>query len=129
MTGEPRVSRFTTVVDVGQVISARTARSQLVGGIVWGIGAALLETNPIEEDTGRLAAATLADYLVAVNADIPPIDVSWIDYPDNAFSSTGARGLGELTAVGSSAAVGNAVFNATGIRIRDLPITLDKLLT
>jgi xanthine dehydrogenase YagR molybdenum-binding subunit len=127
-TGEPRVSRFTTVVDVGKVISARTARSQLVGGIVFGIGGALLETNPVEENTGRLAAANLADYLAPVNADIPRIDVSWIDYADTAFSSTGARGLGELAAVGSAAAVGNAVFNATGIRIRDLPITLDKLL-
>ncbi|WP_410641750.1 xanthine dehydrogenase family protein molybdopterin-binding subunit [Amycolatopsis sp. lyj-346] len=128
-TGEPRVSRFTTIVDVGQVISARTTRSQLVGGVVFGIGGALLETNPVEENTGRLAAANLADYLVAVNADIPRIDVGWIDYADTAFSTTGARGLGELAAVGSAAAVGNAVFNATGIRVRDLPITLDKLLT
>ncbi|QYN33922.1 xanthine dehydrogenase family protein molybdopterin-binding subunit [Pseudonocardia sp. DSM 110487] len=128
-TGEPRVSRFTTVVDVGQVISARTARSQLVGGVVFGIGGALLETNPFEADTGRFACGNLADYLVAVNADIPSIDVSWIDYADTAFSSAGARGLGELATVGSSAAVGNAVFNATGIRVRDLPITLDKLIT
>jgi xanthine dehydrogenase YagR molybdenum-binding subunit len=65
---------------------------------------------------------------VAVNADIPPIDVSWLDYTDTAFSSAGARGLGELGVVGSAAAVGNAVFNATGIRVRDLPITLDKLI-
>ncbi len=127
-TGEPRVSRFTSVVDVGRVISARTTRGQLVGGVTFGIGAALLEANPIEEGSGRLAAANLADYLVAVNADIPAIDVSWLDYADTAFSSTGARGLGELGAIGSSAAVGNAVFNATGIRVRDLPITLDKLI-
>jgi xanthine dehydrogenase YagR molybdenum-binding subunit len=126
-TGEPRVSRFTSVFDVGQVLSARTARGQLVGGIVWGIGGALLETNPLEE-SGRFAAGNLGDYLVAVNADIPPIDVTWLDYVDTAFSSAGARGLGELGTVGSAAAVGNAVFNATGIRVRDLPITLDKLI-
>ena len=126
-TGEIRVNRFTSVFDVGRVISARTARSQLVGGIVFGIGGALLEANPIEED-GRFASGNLADYLVAVNADIPAIDVSWLDYSDTAFSSAGARGLGELGNVGSSAAVGNAVYNATGSRVRDLPITLDTLI-
>ncbi|WP_425468172.1 molybdopterin cofactor-binding domain-containing protein [Pseudonocardia kunmingensis] len=109
------------------MLSARTARNQFVGGIVWGIGGALLESNPLEE-SGRFAAGNLGDYLVAVNADIPPIDVSWLDYTDTAFSSAGARGLGELGTVGSAAAVGNAVFNATGIRVRDLPITLDKLI-
>lgn len=126
-TGEPRVNRFTSVFDVGRVLSARTARSQLVGGIVFGIGGALLENNPLEEN-GRFAAGNLGDYLVAVNADIPPIDVTWLDYTDTAFSSAGARGLGELGTVGSAAAVANAVFDATGIRVRDLPVTLDKLI-
>ncbi|MHA6626284.1 xanthine dehydrogenase family protein molybdopterin-binding subunit [Pseudonocardia sichuanensis] len=126
-TGETRVNRYTSVFDVGRVLSARTARNQFVGGIVWGIGGALLESNPLEE-SGRFAAGNLGDYLVAVNADIPPIDVSWLDYTDTAFSSAGARGLGELGTVGSAAAVGNVVFNATGIRVRDLPITLDKLI-
>ncbi|WP_433696874.1 xanthine dehydrogenase family protein molybdopterin-binding subunit [Nocardiopsis sp. CA-288880] len=126
-TGEPRVSRFTSVFDVGRVLSARTARSQFVGAVVFGIGGALLEANPVEE-SGRFAAGNLGDYLVAVNADVPPIDVTWLDYSDTAFSATGARGLGELGTVGSAAAVGNAVFNATGIRVRDLPITLDKLI-
>lgn len=126
-TGEPRINRFTSVFDVGRVLSARTARSQLVGGIVFGIGGALLETNPIEEN-GRFAAGNLGDYLVAVNADIPPIDVTWLDYTDTAFSPAGARGLGELGTVGSAAAVANAVFDATGIRVRDLPVTLDALI-
>ncbi|MEC3993772.1 xanthine dehydrogenase family protein molybdopterin-binding subunit [Actinacidiphila sp. DG2A-62] len=127
-TGEPRVSRFTTVVDVGRVVNAKALRSQLVGGVVFGIGNALLEVNAIE-DSGRLAHSSLADYLVPVNADIPAIDTHWLDHPDTVFSAFGSRGAGELTAVGSSAAVGNAVYNATGIRVRDLPITLDKLIS
>ncbi|CCK26035.1 aldehyde oxidase and xanthine dehydrogenase, a/b hammerhead [Streptomyces davaonensis JCM 4913] len=126
-TGEPRVSRFTTVVDVGRVVNAKTTRSQLVGGIIFGIGHALLETNPMEA-SGRLAAGNLGEYLVPVNADIPDLDVHWLDHPDTVYSPFGARGVGELGTVGSAAAIGNAVYNATGIRIRDLPITLDKLL-
>ncbi|RKN12879.1 xanthine dehydrogenase family protein molybdopterin-binding subunit [Streptomyces radicis] len=140
-TGETRVTRFTTVADAGRVINARAARSQIVGGVVFGIGHALLEHNPIEPATGRLAASTLADYLVPVNADIPDIDVHLLDRPDPHLTgplgdegeevgtrSLGARGLGEIGTVGSAAAVGNAVFNATGTRIRRLPITPDKLL-
>ncbi|WP_033344961.1 xanthine dehydrogenase family protein molybdopterin-binding subunit [Catenuloplanes japonicus] len=127
LTAEIRVNRFTSVFDVGTVINARTARSQFIGGIIWGIGHALLEADPIEPD-GRYAAATMADYLVPVNADIPDIDVHWLGYPDPHISESGARGLGELGTVASAAAVGNAVYNATGIRVHDLPITLDKLL-
>lgn len=101
----------------------------------------LLEENPLELDTGRLASSTLADYLVPVNADVPEIDVHLLDRPDPVLTgplgdgseevgtrSLGARGLGEIGNVGSAAAIGNAVFNATGIRVRDVPITLDKLL-
>lgn len=127
-TGEPRVTRFTTVVDAGRVVNAKAARSQLVGGVIMGIGHALLEHNPVELGTGRLAASNLADYMVPVNADIPDIDVHWLDRPDPVLSELGAKGLGEIGTVSSAAAVGNAVFNATGRRVRDLPITLDKLL-
>ncbi|MDH6565097.1 xanthine dehydrogenase YagR molybdenum-binding subunit [Streptomyces sp. SAI-117] len=140
-TGEIRVTRFTTVVDAGRIINARAARSQIVGGVIFGISGALLEGNHLEHDTGRLAGSNLADYLVAVNADIPHIDVHLLDRPDPHLTgplgedggevgtrSLGARGLGEIGTVGSAAAVGNAVFNATGIRVRTLPITLDKLL-
>lgn len=127
-TGEPRVSRFTTVVDVGRVVNARTTRSQLVGGVIFGIGHALFEADPLEEHTGRLASRSLAEYLVPVNADIPPIDVHWLDRPDFHYSEFGARGLGEIGTVGSAAAVANAVYHATGIRVRDLPITPDRLL-
>lgn len=127
-TGEVRVSRFTAVVDAGRVVNAKAARSQLVGGVIMGIGHALLEHNPVEPGTGRLAASNLADYMVPVNADIPDIDVHWLDRPDPVLSELGAKGLGEIGTVASAAAVGNAVFNATGRRVRDLPITLDKLL-
>jgi xanthine dehydrogenase YagR molybdenum-binding subunit len=140
-TGEARVTRFTTVADVGRVINAKAARSQLVGGVIFGIGHALLEENHLELATGRLANSTLADYLVPVNADIPDIDVHMLDRPDPLLTgplgdgseevgtgSLGARGLGEIGTVGSAAAIGNAVYNATGIRVRDVPITLDKLI-
>jgi len=126
-TGETRVSRFTTVVDIGRVINAKTARSQVVGGVIFGIGHALLEANPIEP-SGRMAAANLADYVVPVNADVPFIDAVCLDGDDPDFSEVGARGVGELGVVGSAAAIGNAVFNATGIRIYDLPIHPEKLL-
>jgi xanthine dehydrogenase YagR molybdenum-binding subunit len=93
-----------------------------------GIGGALLEDSRVEPDTGRYAGANMAAYLVPVNADIPPIDVRLLDYPDTVFSPLGARGIGELGIVGVAGAIANAVHNATGKRIRDLPITLDKLL-
>jgi xanthine dehydrogenase YagR molybdenum-binding subunit len=140
-TGETRVTRFTTVADVGRVINAKAARSQLVGGVIFGIGHALLEENHLELATGRLANSTLADYLVPVNADVPDIDVHLLDRPDPVLTgplgdgsedvgtqSLGARGLGEIGTVGSAAAIGNAVYNATGIRVRDVPLTPDKLI-
>ncbi|WP_409371346.1 xanthine dehydrogenase family protein molybdopterin-binding subunit [Mycolicibacterium canariasense] len=127
LTGETRVARFTTVVDIGRVINAKAARSQVVGGVIFGIGHALLESDPIEP-SGRLAAANLADYVVPVNADVPFIDAVCLDGDDPDFSEVGARGVGELGAVGSAAAIGNAVFNATGVRIRDLPIHPEDLL-
>jgi xanthine dehydrogenase YagR molybdenum-binding subunit len=127
-TGEPRVTRFTTVVDIGRVINAQAARSQIVGGVIFGISQALLEDNPFEPGSGRMAASNMADYMVAVNADIPPIDVHMLNRPDPHINELGARGCGELGVVGSAAAVGNAIFNATGIRIRTTPITLDKIV-
>jgi xanthine dehydrogenase YagR molybdenum-binding subunit len=127
-TGEPRVSRWTCVVDAGTIVNARAARSQIMGALLMGIGAALLEDGRIEPDTGRVANANLAGYLVPVNADTPAFDVRFLDHPDTLLSPLGARGIGELGIVGAAAAVANAVFNATGRRVRDLPITLDKLL-
>ncbi|WP_250009069.1 xanthine dehydrogenase family protein molybdopterin-binding subunit [Actinoplanes sp. M2I2] len=127
-TAEAQVARFTTVVDVGRVINAQTARSQLVGGVIFGIGQALMEDNPLELRTGRLAASNMADYAVPVNADVAKIDVHVLDRPDPQIGGLGSRGLGELGTVGSAAAINNAIFNATGIRVRETPVTLDKLL-
>ncbi|MGW3290618.1 xanthine dehydrogenase family protein molybdopterin-binding subunit [Streptomyces sp. NPDC001002] len=127
-TREPRLSRFVSVVDAGRIISEKTARSQIVGGVIWGLGQAFLEDAHLETDTGRIANANLADYMVAVNADVPPIDVHFLDYPDTDVSPVGARGIGELGVIGAAAAIANAVHHATGTRVRDLPITMEKLL-
>ncbi|WP_422769098.1 xanthine dehydrogenase family protein molybdopterin-binding subunit [Plantactinospora sp. WMMC1484] len=127
-TGEPRLSRITTVVDGGTIINAKTARSQIIGAVVFGIGHALLEGAVVEPESGRIANGTFADYLLPVNADVPPVDVHFLNEPDLLFNPLGARGIGELGTVGVAAAIGNAVYNATGRRIRELPITLDRLL-
>ncbi|GAA4174669.1 xanthine dehydrogenase family protein molybdopterin-binding subunit [Phytohabitans flavus] len=127
-TGETRMSRLTSAVDAGAIVNRKAARNQIIGGLVFGTGAALLEASHVEPATGRIANANLADYLLHVNADIPDIDVHFLDHPDTAFSAVGARGIGELGTIGAAAAVANAVYNATGTRIRALPITPDKLL-
>jgi xanthine dehydrogenase YagR molybdenum-binding subunit len=127
-TGQPRLTRMLAVIDGGAIVNQKTARSQIVGGIIFGIGQALLEASQFEARTGRIANANLADYMLPVNADVPPIDVHLLDHPDTLFNPIGVRGIGELGTVGAAAAIGNAIFNATGRRIRDLPITLDKLI-
>jgi xanthine dehydrogenase YagR molybdenum-binding subunit len=127
-TGRIRVSRVTSVFDCGRIISAKTARSQFIGGIVFGIGAALLEHLIYDRVHGRAANPDLAGYLVPVNADVPPIDVTWIDEPDLNFNSIGCRGVGEIGITGVAAAIANAVYHATGVRVRELPITPERLL-
>jgi xanthine dehydrogenase YagR molybdenum-binding subunit len=126
--GRIRVSRIVSVFDCGRIMSAKTARSQFIGGIVFGIGQALLEDLVYDSEHGQAANADLAGYLVPVNADVPEIDVSWVDEPDLHFNSLGCRGIGEIGITGVAAAIANAVFHATGRRVRDLPITPDKLL-
>jgi xanthine dehydrogenase YagR molybdenum-binding subunit len=127
-TFEIRVKRVTTVMDIGTVVNPKTARSQVIGGIVFGIGMALMEGSQLEETTGRYANGNFADYLVATNADVPHIDVHFIGKPDTIFNPIGARGAGEIGVTGIPAAIANAVYNATGQRVRDFPITLDKLI-
>lgn len=123
-----RVTRMTGVFDIGRALNARTARSQLIGGMVWGIGMALTEDTVIDGRLGRVVNGNLADYHVPVEADVPDLDVSWIGAPDERANPVGAKGIGELGITGAAAAIANAVFHATGRRVRDLPITLDKLL-
>ncbi|MBO0869202.1 MAG: xanthine dehydrogenase family protein molybdopterin-binding subunit, partial [Micromonosporaceae bacterium] len=128
-TGEPRLSRITTVIDAGKIVNQKAARSQIIGGVIFGIGHAMTEGALVEPGTGRIANTNLMDYMLPVHLDVPPIDVTFLDHPDTVFNPVGVRGIGELGTVGSGAAIANAVFNATGVRIRELPITLDKLLT
>lgn len=123
-----RVNRFVSVVDCGRVINPKTGGSQIIGGVVMGIGMALEEHTVYDRQTGLPATRNLADYHVPVNADIPNLEVHFVGEPDLAFNPMGSRGMGEIGITGAAAAVANAVFHATGKRVRDLPITLDKLL-
>lgn len=123
-----RVSRVVSVMNCGRVVSAKTARSQIMGGVVMGIGMALMEETVYDGNTGLPATRNLADYHVPTNADIPEIDVHFVGEPDFAFNPIGARGMGEIGITGTAAAVANAVYHATGKRVRDLPITPDKLM-
>jgi xanthine dehydrogenase YagR molybdenum-binding subunit len=127
-TRQIRVSRIVSVIDAGRIMNPLTARSQIQGGIVWGIGMALLERTDWDKALGHPVTRNLADYLVPVNADIPDITVEFTDYPDLEFNSIGVRGIGEIGITGTVAAVANAVYNASGIRVRDLPLTLEKML-
>jgi xanthine dehydrogenase YagR molybdenum-binding subunit len=128
LTGEVRVSRLVSAFAAGKILNAKTARSQLLGGIVWGISLALLENTVRDARDGRVVTKELQDYHVPVNSDVPVIEVITVDEIDPHVSDVGAKGIGELGIVGVGAAIANAVFHATGKRIRDLPITLDKLL-
>jgi xanthine dehydrogenase YagR molybdenum-binding subunit len=127
VTGETRVSRFLGSFDCGRILNAKTASSQFRGGIVMGLGMALMEETQLDERTGRVMNPSLSEYHVPVHMDVPEIDVMWTDIPDPR-SPMGARGVGEIGITGVAAAVANAVFNACGKRVRSLPITLDKLL-
>ena len=126
--GEIRVPRIVAAYGCGRVINPKTARSQIVGGIVWGIGMALHEEGIIDPRCGRVANANLAEYHVPVNADVGDIDVIFVDEHDPHVNSLGAKGIGEIGITGVAAAIANAVYHATGKRIRDLPITPEKLL-
>jgi xanthine dehydrogenase YagR molybdenum-binding subunit len=126
--GRIRVSKVLSVIAAGRILNEKTARSQIIGGTVGGIGMALLEQTAMDTRTGRIVNANLADYVVPVHADIPPMDVLFLDQPDTHLNPLGAKGVGEIAIVGIAPAVGNAIYHATGRRVRDLPITLDKLL-
>jgi xanthine dehydrogenase YagR molybdenum-binding subunit len=126
--GIVRVVKCVGVFGAGRILNPKTARSQLMGGIVWGIGQALLEHTHMDSNLGRYTNANFAEYLVPVNADIPEIEIDFVEEVDKHINVLGVKGVGEIGMVGANAAIANAVFHATGKRIRDLPITPDKLL-
>ncbi|MCG8968863.1 xanthine dehydrogenase family protein molybdopterin-binding subunit [Streptomyces sp. CL12-4] len=123
-----RVRRMLGVYDAGRIISPKLAQSQAIGGITGGIGTALLEHTVTDHRDGRIVNANLADYLVPVNADVPDIQAIYLDGEDREADPLGAKGLGEVVHVGVAPAIANAVFNATGKRVRELPITAEALL-
>jgi xanthine dehydrogenase YagR molybdenum-binding subunit len=127
ITGETRVTQWLGSFDTGRIINPKTAASQFRGGIIMGLGLALTEETLFDQRTGRIMNPSLAEYHVPVHLDVPKIDVIWNDIPD-LHSPLGVHGIGEIGITGVGAAVANAVYNATGRRIRDLPVTLDKLL-
>lgn len=128
LTGEVHVTRVVTCADVGAIINYKTARSQSIGGIVGGIGMALMEHSAMDHRFGRYVTTDFANYHIPVHADIPPIEVYYIDRPDIHVNPIGSKGLGEIAIVGVAGAIANAVFHATGRRVRELPITPEKLI-
>src|SRR5262249_25884571 len=126
--GTIQVARVVSAAAVGRVLNPKTARSQLLGGVVWGIGMALEEESVIDHTFGRFMNHSLGEYHVPVNADVHDIDIIFVEEPDEIVNALGAKGLGEIGIVGVAAAIANAVFHATGKRIRELPITLDKIM-
>jgi xanthine dehydrogenase YagR molybdenum-binding subunit len=125
--GVVRVTRLVDAVAAGKIINPKTARSQIIGGVVFGVGMALHEEALTDHRLGRVMNHNLAEYHVPANADVPEIDVIFVDEHDDKANPLGVKGLGEIGIVGTAAAIANAIFHATGKRVRDLPITIDKL--
>lgn len=127
-TGEIRMRRMLSVIGAGRILNPKTARSQIIGGMAWGIGAALMEKTVLDPQYGHFVNHDLAEYHVAVNADVPDMEVIFLEEHDDKANPLGSKGLGELGVCGVGAAVANAVYNATGARVREFPITLDRVL-
>jgi xanthine dehydrogenase YagR molybdenum-binding subunit len=125
--GVIRVTRLLSAVAAGRILNPKTARSQIIGGMIWGMGMALHEETLIDHRFGRVMNANIAEYHVPVNADVHDVEVIFVDEQDDIVNPMGIKGLGEIGIVGVAAAIANAVYHATGKRVRDLPITLDKL--
>ncbi len=125
--GLVRVTRVVNAVAAGRILNPKTAGNQIVGGMIWGIGMALHEETLIDHRFGRIMNANIAEYHVPVNADVQDIKVIFVDEPDDIINPLGVKGVGEIGIVGVAAAIANAIYHATGKRVRDLPITLDKL--
>jgi xanthine dehydrogenase YagR molybdenum-binding subunit len=126
--GTVHVTRVVNAVAAGRILNPKTARSQVLGGTVWGISMALMEETHIDNNYGRYMNHNLAEYHIPVNADIHTIDVVFVEEEDDIINPLGVKGVGEIGMLGVAAAVANAVYHATGKRVRDLPLTIDKLL-
>jgi xanthine dehydrogenase YagR molybdenum-binding subunit len=126
--GIVRVTRVVNAVAAGRILNTKTASSQIMGAVVGGIGMALHEETQIDHKFGRIMNADMAEYHVPVNADVHDIKVIFVDERDDTVNPMGIKGVGEIGIVGTAAAIANAIYHATGKRVRDLPITLDKLL-
>ena len=124
-----RVNRVITVIDAGRIINPLAGRNQIEGAVVMGIGMALLEHTTYDPQNGAPINSNLADYMMAVNADVPRIDVHFLDFPDTNLNELGARGIGEIGLAGIAAAITHATYHATGVRVRELPIKIEDLLT
>ena len=124
-----RVSRVVTVIDSGRIMNPRPARNQIEGAVVMGVGMALLEETKYDPRSGAPINSNLADYRVATNADAPAIDVTFLDYPDKIINEFGARGVGEIGLAGVAPAITAAVYHATGVRVRELPVRIEHLLS
>ncbi len=124
-----RVSRVVTVIDAGRIINPLAGRNQIQGAVVMGIGMAILEHTSYDPQNGAPINSSMADYIVAVNADAPPIDVHFLDFPDKEINEVGARGIGEIGLAGIAAAITDAIHHATGVRVRELPVKIEDLLT
>jgi xanthine dehydrogenase YagR molybdenum-binding subunit len=127
-TARLRVSRVVTVIDAGRIINPLAGRNQIEGAVVMGIGMALFEHTSYDPQNGAPINSSLADYVVAVNADVPPIEVHFLDHPDKEINELGARGIGEIGLAGIAAAITAAVHHATGVRVRELPVRIEDLL-
>jgi xanthine dehydrogenase YagR molybdenum-binding subunit len=128
VNGIVRIKQVATACDAGKIISMKTAESQIIGGVIGGIGMALMEEGVIDNRYGRWINNSFADYHVPVQADVPNIDVLFVNKPDFILNPVGAKGMGEIALIGFAPAVANAVYHATGRRIRELPISPDKLI-
>jgi xanthine dehydrogenase YagR molybdenum-binding subunit len=127
-TARLRVGRVVSVMDAGHILNPLTGRNQIQGAVVMGVGMALFEETTYDPQNGAPINSSLADYIVTVNADAPPIDVHFLDYPDKEINELGARGIGEIGLAGIAAAITDAVHHATGVRVRELPVTIEDLI-
>jgi xanthine dehydrogenase YagR molybdenum-binding subunit len=127
-TGMIKIPKIVAVTAAGKILNPKTARSQIIGGVVWGIGMALMEESVLDNRYGNFITRSFADYHVPANLDVKTIDTIFINEEDKIVNKLGVKGIGEVAIVGVAAAIVNAVFNATGKRLRSLPLTPDKLI-